>query len=486
MKKTVTLCSLLLANFLLAETKVVTLDEAIDIALKNNNSLKISQTSIEIADTMYEQAMSANYPTLDLSVSAMRMDQDPTFDMVGTTTIDNRATKALYTNLGNAAAADGNAITAGTYAAIVAATPDQTQLPIDMEVKLMDRDSVVSRVNMEYPLYVGGKISAITKQASLGQKIAQEGKKRTRNQVIYDVKRYYYGVVLTKQLKQLSSDTLERMIFLKDLTSKLYEGASMHVKKTDYLRSKLSVNFIESLDEKIAQREAMAKSALLNAMGLSWRTDIDVSDSALSKPLMSETMNAMVKDAYKFNPDYNSLKLAIDVKKAKIDESKSDFLPHVGLTATAQNIYNSYDYGIVNDTNKNSWVIGIGAQWSLFNGMRTTNEVEQSRLEKIKLEQTKILLEEGLALQVKQSFLEMQSAFKQFNILEEAVQTATESRELNIRAYQEDMVETKDVIESQIFESYTQGDFYRSQYDHAVARAKLDFIIGSAVDKAAE
>ena len=481
MKKKIFLGMLLSGGALFAQPQIFSLDEAIEIALKNNNSLKISQTSVEIAETLYKQAMSANYPTLDLKVAAMRMDEDPTYDMVGTTTIDNRQTKAIYTNLGNAATADGDFNTAGTFAAIVAATPDQTQLPIDMKVKIMDRDSIISQVNMEYPLYVGGKISAITRQASLGKQIAQEGKRRSKNQVVYDVKRYYYAVVLMKQLKQLSYETLERMDFLRDLTSRLYQGGSMHVKKTDYLRSKLSVNFIESLDEKIGQKEKMAKAALVNAMGLSWKTEVDVADETLSKPIMSEEMNALVEDAYKFNPDYASLKLAIDVKKAKVDESKSDFYPHVGLTASAQKIYNEYDYGMVNETNSNSWVIGVGASWSLFNGMRTSNEVEQSRLEKMKLEQTKILLEEGLALQVKQAFLEMQSSYKQFKILDEARETAQENRELNVRAYQEDMVETKDVIESQIFESYTKGDFYRSEYDHAVARAKLDYIVGAAM-----
>jgi outer membrane protein TolC len=482
MKKTVITLSLLASISLYAETQIVNLYDAINIALKNNNSLKISQTSIEIAEAMYKQAMSANYPTLDASVSAMRMDENPTFSMVGTTTIDNRQQKALYTNLGNAATADGDYNTAGTYAAIVAATPDQTQLPIDMEVKIADRDSVFSQIKMQYPLYVGGKITAITEQAALGKRIAQEGKRRTKNQVIYDVKRYYYGVVLTKQLKKLSHDTLERMEFIRDLTSRLYQGGSMHVKKTDYLRSKLSVSLIESLDEKIGQKEAMAKAALLNAMGLSWQTEIDVSDTQLQKPVMNERMKELVNNAYKFNPDYTTLKLAIDVKKAKIDESKSGYLPHVGLTASAQNIYNDYKYGMVNDANKNSWTIGIGATWSLFNGMRTINEVEQSKLEKMKLEQTKVLLKEGLALQVKQAFLEMKSSYKQFNILSEAVENAKENRELNTRAYQEDMVKTKDVIEAQFFESYTQGDFYRSEYAHAVARAKLDFIVGAAME----
>ncbi len=486
MKLLILTCSILISSILSADTndtKILNLNEAIDIALKNNNSLKISQTSIQIAQAMYQQAMSANYPSLDLKVSALRMDEDPTYTMVGTTTVDNSQMKMTYSSLSKAAAADGNSITAATYSTLASLTPSSVDIPINSEIKLMDRDSVISLLSMEYPLYVGGKISAITKQASLAKKIAIEGKKRAINQIIYDVKRYYYAVVLTKQLKQLSSDTIARMEFLSELTSKLYNNGSMNVKKTDYLRSKLSVSLIKSLHEQIVQKELMAKSALLFAMGLAWKTDIDVKDNHFEKPIMSENMISLVEDAYKFNPDYTTLKLAIEIKKAQVEEAKSDYLPHIGLLASAQNIYNSYEYGMVNEANTNSWTIGIGATWSLFNGMRTTNKVEQSRLEKIKLQQTQILLQEGLALGIKQAFLEMKSAYNQYSILKNAVAVAQENRELNTRAYQEDMVETKDVIESQLFESYTQGDFYRSQYEHIVARAKLDYIVGLAIEK---
>ena len=119
---------LTLANALLAQN--VTLDEAINIALKNNKKLKVSDTSIQIADTLYNQAMSAHYPALDASISAMRFDEAPTFEMRGTTQIDNRQNIALYQGLSGAAAADGNDYTSGLYAALAANTPAQSTLPI--------------------------------------------------------------------------------------------------------------------------------------------------------------------------------------------------------------------------------------------------------------------------------------------------------------------------------------------------------------------
>lgn len=488
--------SLVLTTTLFAQTKRVTLDEAITIALENNAQMKVSDTVVRIAETQYEQAMSAHYPTLDLDVVAMRLDEAPFFQMRGNAvTSAEVAQQQLLSNaqfmdtVDAAQAAAGGGIPSAPTAtqvaqgAIAAGAVGGSSYPIAMDVQMMGRDSIMSQLNLSLPLYTGGKITAITKQAKIAQDIAKEDKRRSRNQVIYDVKRYYYGAQLARQLKKLTSDTLERMRFTEELTSKLYQGGSMRVKKTDYLRSKLSVNMIASLHETLIAKETMAKSALINAMGLSWRDEVEVTDTSFATPSIDQTMATLVEDAYRFNPDYTTLRLAIDVHGAKIDESKSEYLPSVALMGNVQNIYNDYEYGVVNETTKNSWSIGVGLKWELFNGMRTVNKVEQSRLEKLKLEQQEILLQEGLALQVKQAFLQMQSSYRQFGILTEAVETARENRDLNTRAYQEDMVETKDVIEAQLFEAFTKADFYRSQHDHALARATVDYIVGAAIEQ---
>ena len=114
--------------------------------------------------------------------------------------------------------------------------------------------------------------------------------------------------------------------------------------------------------------------------------------------------------------------------------------------------------------------------------MRTSNEVEQNKLEKLKLQQQENLLEDGLALQIKQAYEEMKSTYNKYKMLVDAVEVARENRDLNTRAYQEDMVETKDVKESQLFEALTEANYYRSQNDHAVAGAQAELIVGNATE----
>ena len=61
---------------------------------------------------------------------------------------------------------------------------------------------------------------------------------------------------------------------------------------------------------------------------------------------------------------------------------------------------------------------------------------------------------------------------------------AEENRKLNVRAYQEEMVETKDVIEAQLVESFASASLYRARHELRTALADLDFLVGKAVQQA--
>lgn len=58
-------------------------------------------------------------------------------------------------------------------------------------------------------------------------------------------------------------------------------------------------------------------------------------------------------------------------------------------------------------------------------------------------------------------------------------QSAKENRELNVRAYQDELVETKEVIEAQIMEALLAGQYQKVLYDHMEAQARLEFLVGA-------
>jgi outer membrane protein len=55
---------------------------------------------------------------------------------------------------------------------------------------------------------------------------------------------------------------------------------------------------------------------------------------------------------------------------------------------------------------------------------------------------------------------------------------------LNMRAYQDDLVEVEDVVEAQITESLMIAQHETVRYEHLRAKAELEFVIGAELEAA--
>ena len=436
---------------------IVNLEECLNIALENNRQRRVSQSAIEIAEAQHKQALSAYWPQLKLEVSATRMDEDMNF-------IFPQETSTYGIDMG-----------LGPMSATVT-VPEK-------DVKLMNRDTMLSSLSLTYPIYTGGKRTAISDQAKIGAEVAKESARRTDLQVIYDIKRMYYGVVLAKKLRDLGRDTLDRLNVTLELTEHLYKTGSGTVKKTDYLRNKVMVSTIRSMLELLTSNEELAKAALINSMGLDWRTHIELAETEIQYSPYNGDLAKLVSDAYEFSPDWSKLRLGLKAAEARIKEAQSSNFPMIALTGKLNHIGNSYDKGLMTSENRDSWMVGIGIEFPLFTGFRTKNEIREARARLDKLKHQKILLQEGIALQVKDAFLQIGRAKGQVIATKDSLEAALENRELNIRAYQDELVETRDVIEAQLLESYINGQHLKARHDHMVSRARLDFIIGNELEK---
>ncbi len=444
-------------------SKKLSLKECTDLALKKNRARTVSNYSIKIAEAQHKQALSAYWPQIGAKASYSIMDQDPNFIFPKQNISMPQGTSLLMQ-----VATPGGPVTMPI---------SELEIP-EQNVKLMDRKNLVASLNTTIPLYTGGKISAIARQAKQGIKTAKEEARRTDLQVIYDTTRYYYGAVLARQLVQIGTNALLRMEVTLDLTENLYTTGSGKVMKTDYLRNKVFVEWLRTAVITLESNQMLANAALANAIGLDWKTPVEPETNELPFIATDIELHDLVNNAYNFNPDWKRLEAGIEATRAKIDEAKSGNLPTIALFGNLSRIENSYDKGIVTSDNRNSWLVGIGIEFPLFNGLRTTNKIVEAKAQFSKLKQQQFILKDGLALQVKHIFIQLMSYQKQKASSEAAAIASEENRSLNERAYQAEMVETKDMLEAQMFESLMKAQYQKSLYNHLEARANLDFIVG--------
>ena len=224
----------------------------------------------------------------------------------------------------------------------------------------------------------------------------------------------------------------------------------------------------------------LTREALANAMGMPLNTALTLAPEAPIAPLTAE-LDSLIADAMQFNPDKQRLELAVQAAEHRIDEARSGGLPMVGLEASAYQVWNSYKGGLFNNANRAGWTIGVGVKWDIFDSGLTRAAVDAAQAGKSKLEAQRVLLDNGLALQVKDDFMRIQRSRAQLEDSAKAQGFAEENRKLHVRAYQEEMVETKDVIESQIVESFATASLFRARHDLLAAMADLDYRVGRAL-----
>ncbi len=434
-----------LTSSLLAST--FTLEEAITTALTNSYKQKISQLDQAIAKARYNQALSRNYPILDISALANKRD-DELVDEVN----DDIVVKGLPTPM------------SVSYTHVVIGT-----------------DTALATADLKYALYTGGKLSALQEQASQGMHYAEESSKLTEDEIIFHIKKYYAASALSEELLELTQETVDRMEAIKDITEAFYQGESLSVKKTDYLRTKMMLFTMQSLLEEMKEKVALSKSALLFEMGEEQDREIQLSTKSLHVKSVPKSLQMYYEVMYLNSHQLKQVQIGLKVRDAQIEEAKSEYLPSLGLYANAITLYNNHDGGIINSRNNDSWNVGIGLRYNLFSGGLTQYRVEEAKAEKLKLEAQSNYLKSGLSLQAKKAFLSLKKSINQGNILEEAVAVSAENSSLNFRAYQEDMVLTKDVIEAQIFESITKASYYKAIYEAFVSKSELDYIIGKSL-----
>ena len=440
-----------------ADTLSLSLDECLDIARERNQQRPASQLGIEISEAQHRQALSSYWPQVTLNSALARRDQDPVF-------IFPEETDTYYFDL------------AGEPLAAQVTVPDK-------HVVLQDETHFVATGEFKLPLYTGGLRPAVVRQARAGVEAARQHARRTDLQVIYDVKRMYHGCVLAGTLVDIGEEALARLEVTLELTENLYKRGSGKVKKTDFLAHKVIVEGLRSMVAGLVSNQELARSALANTMGMPWQVRIEPATDEIPFTAFDLDLNLLVNGTYRFNPDWARLEAGLEALDARVSEASSGRLPKLALFGNVQVIGNSHDAGIVGPDEERSWLVGVGMQVPVFDGFLTRGRIREAKARLQQLQHQQILLREGLALQTKAVFLALMRAQSQEAASRDALTAASDNRRLNARAYQDQLVEVQDVIQSQLTESLMRAVYEKIRYDHWQARAQLELVVGEEIGR---
>ncbi len=421
----------------------LSLNDCITLAMENSKQKQIASTKIEVSKSHLKQAESGRWPSLELTSKAFIQDEPQNFIFPSST---------------------------------FSFPPLEINLP-PQDIKLLDNKSIMTDLTLVYPVFTGGKISSIIDQVEHSILISQNNLALTENEITLNVKKAYYAVILTQQLLKIGSDAFERFEATYHLTESLYQTGSGTVSKLDYLKNKMSLESFRGIVSELGSKNSIANSALKYYLGLNLSSEISIKDSSLEieylTPKEQETLNELLST----NLYLKNLDIATNIYNAKIDEAESDYYPSLALFGNYHRLDNSYDYGFATDKNKNVFTLGLGLQLSLFNGFRTAGKVEENEAELKGLQFQKVFVEESLKMKLTQLLTELKKSDDKIVSSKEAMIAASENRDLNLRAYQNEIGEVADFIEAQIMESIMMAQYQLALYERTELKSQLESLL---------
>jgi outer membrane protein TolC len=473
-----------------AGSQVLSLDECLRIAMEKNHSRPASQFAVAIAEAQDRQALAAYWPQISAQGGLDELSSSPNFVYPAST---------MYIPAQSITVPGGSAtVTIPANAFGPGFPPVPVQMPVSFpgqtintstqmfpipaqNVKLMDPLTESVGGNFKWLLFDGGMRRGYGEQSLGAVGVAKAEVRRTDLELTENVIRMYYGAVLARQLHQLGQDTLERMEATLKMTESIYKDGSGTVNKTDYLDNKVITETVRSIVAPLEANEASAEAALAYTMGLSWKSSVVPKDETVPFHAYEGNLDDLVSTAYEFNPDWAEVDAGLKALEGERITATSGYAPKIGLKGELHKRWNSYAGGLSTSNNKDGWSVDLGVEIPIFDGFLTRARVAEARAKIGQLREKKLLLAEGLGLQLRSMFLDLGASEKVVRATGDASTSSKDDSDLTLRGYQTGLVATEKVIRAQLQEALVTAAYDKAVYDHRALQARIDLVVGKGV-----
>lgn len=198
-------------------------------------------------------------------------------------------------------------------------------IPIPMEMSM--RGMYMAGINLQQPVFVGGKIITGNKMAKKGVEITEENKRLARMNVIVEAENaYWIYVSVREKVKLLESyvsllDSLYRQV---NDFSELQMATSSDVQKVKAKQSNINYEL-----QRARNGLELSRMSLCHIIGLDLATPITVTDTTIK---LSQKSSYTTHDILQ-RPEYLILKKQVELNALSIKNTRADFLPTIGFSA---------------------------------------------------------------------------------------------------------------------------------------------------------
>lgn len=301
-----------------------------------------------------------------------------------------------------------------------------------------------------------------------------------RNQIdlVADVSKAYYDVLLTtEQIKVLSEDITRLERSLKDANNQYASGV---VDKTDAKRATISLNNARA-QQKSARELLTAKQAYLKQlMGYPANSgDVPLSEDSASVAAQVTGADTLLTADYKNRIEYQLLETNQSLQQANLKYNKWSYLPTVSAFINYSFAYQNEQFGKLYSENYPNSLLGLKLSLPIFQGGKRVHNIRMAELQLQRTQWDFAALRSQINSQYVQAMATYKSNYNDYLTLKENVQMAQDVYDMLQLQYKEGIKTYLDVLISETELRTAQLNFYNSMYQVLSSRIDLQKALGT-------
>jgi outer membrane protein TolC len=384
------------------ESKQLTLQEAIDLSIKNSKQLKLNSAKITEAVAATREAVERRLPDVGVNGSYLRLNK-PKVD------IKTKGTGG-----------DSNAISPGNI-----------------------NQAMFVMANVSIPIYAGSKIKYGIESAKFLEKAAEMDADNDRQDVILNTVAAYINLYKSGKAVQLVEENLAQSR-ARDTDFINLERNGM-LARNDLLKAQQETSNLELtlLDAQNNNQLAIVNMNLL--LGLPEKTMLAPDSASITPPATVKTIDEYEQLATENRYDLKALDYRQKAAEAGVKIAKGDYYPSIALTGgyVAADIPKFL-------TVTNALNAGIGVKYSLSSLWKTNSKVAQAKARQDQLAANAAMLDDAIRLSINKAYLDYLSSVKKIEVYNKALEQATENYRINKNKYANNLLTLTDLLDADV------------------------------------
>ena len=403
-----------------------TLEDAWLAALRGDQRFDASRWNYFAAESNLAAARSEYLPSLNLGADYLMLSQQPTFNL----------------NL--------------------------PPLP-SVGMPLADRDSAGAHGLVTQPLYTSGRISSGVNAAEAGVRANEADVNRTKLEIKINVAEIYVTVLRAIRIAEVAESKVASLTAHNRVVTDHFEKGV--VSKNDLLAAQVALADAQQQALEARNGLEVARSAYNRALSRDLTAPVTLTE--LQDKGESDDLYELTRRAMQMRPEIAGLSAqaaALREQSASLQAKKS---PQVALQGGY--IYQGNSYIEPNGIG----VLAVGVEWNAFDSGRIRNQAEAMARRAEALLHLRKDVESQIALEVRQKWLDLQTARQRVQVAHQATAQADENLRVARDRYEQQVGTNTEVLDAETLRVQAYTNFYNSNYQAVLAGLRLRRAVGN-------